>query len=194
MAYLSFGTQKGGYETDGRMVQTGFLDSNGLAVGADGSFEIVLSARQHEGNWVRMEAGTNALVVRQTFMDRKAETPAELRIERLHGADKPPVLDAERLHGGLLRAAGFVESTARIFADWAQGYGGHVNALPPADQAYARRQAAIPTSSTTTPAGHWRTTKRWWSRWTGCRLAMSGTSRSTTTGWSRSTTATTTSA
>ncbi|QQX87908.1 DUF1214 domain-containing protein [Cupriavidus necator] len=144
VAYLSLGTQKGGYETDGRMVQTGFLDSNKLAVEADGSFDIVLSARQHEGNWVRMEPGTNALVVRQTFLDRKAETPAELHIERLNGSDKPPVLDAERLHGGLLRAAGFVEGTARIFADWAQGYGGHVNALPPADQAVCQAAGGDP--------------------------------------------------
>jgi hypothetical protein len=144
VAYLSFGTQKGGYETDGRMVQTGFLDSNKLAVEADGSFEIVLSARQHAGNWVCMEPGTNALVVRQTFLDRKSETAAELHIERLDGSDKPPVLDAERLHGGLLRAAGFVEGTARIFADWARGYGGHVNALPPADQAVCQAAGGDP--------------------------------------------------
>src|SRR5215467_3368985 len=37
--YLSFGTQKGGYETNGRMEQTGFIDSNQLKVEADGSFE-----------------------------------------------------------------------------------------------------------------------------------------------------------
>jgi len=144
VSYLSFGTQKGGYETDGRMVQTGFIDSNRLVVDADGGFEIVLSAQPHDGNWVRMEPATNALVVRQTFLDRKTETPAELQIERLDGSNKPPALAAERLHGGLLRAAGFVESTARIFADWAQGYGGHVNALPPADQAVCQAAGGDP--------------------------------------------------
>ncbi|MDT4832020.1 hypothetical protein FQZ97_655570 [compost metagenome] len=144
VAYLSFGTQKGGYETDGRMVQTGFIDSNKLAVDADGNFEIILSTQPHDGNWVRMEPATNALVVRQTFLDRKAETPAELHIERIDGNGKPPALSAERLHGGLLRAAGFVEGTARIFADWAQGYGGHVNALPPADQAVCQAAGGDP--------------------------------------------------
>ncbi|SPA22308.1 conserved hypothetical protein [Cupriavidus taiwanensis] len=144
VAYLSFGTQKGGYETDGRMVQTGFIDSNKLAVEPDGSFEITLGAQPHPGNWVRMEPATNALVVRQTFLDRKAETPAELQIERIDANGKPPALSAERLHAGLLRAAGFVEGTARIFADWAQGYGGHVNALPPADQAVCQAAGGDP--------------------------------------------------
>ncbi|SOY60218.1 conserved hypothetical protein [Cupriavidus taiwanensis] len=144
VAYLSFGTQKGGYESDGRMVQTGFIDSNKLAVEQDGSFEITLSAEPQPGNWVRMEPATNALVVRQTFLDRKAETPAALQIERLDANGKPPALSAERLHAGLLRAAGFVEGTARIFADWAQGYRGHVNALPPADQAVCQAAGGDP--------------------------------------------------
>src|SRR5689334_14939080 len=54
--YLSFGSQKGGYETDGRMVQTGFLDGNALQVAKDGSFEIVVSAEPQEGNWLKLEA------------------------------------------------------------------------------------------------------------------------------------------
>lgn len=144
VAYLSFGTQKGGYETDGRMIQTGFIDSNKLAVAPDGSFELILSAQPHDGNWVRMEPATNALVVRQTFLDRKAETPAELHIEQIGSENKPAPLSAERLHGGLLRAAGFVENTARIFADWAQGYGTHINALPPADQAVCQAAGGDP--------------------------------------------------
>ena len=43
VAYLSFGTQKGGYETDGTLTQTGFIDASQLQVDAQGNFEIILS-------------------------------------------------------------------------------------------------------------------------------------------------------
>lgn len=144
VAYLSFGTQKGGYETDGKMTQTGFIDANHLAVEADGSFEIVLSQRPHEGNWVRMEPGTNALIARQTFLDRKSEKAAQLKIERIGSTDKPAALDPATLHTGLLRAGSFVQNTARLFANWAEGYQRHANQLPPADQAVCQAVGGDP--------------------------------------------------
>lgn len=142
--YLSFGTQKGGYETDGRMEQTGFLDAGALQTGADGRFEIVLSAQPRAGNWLRLEPASNAVIVRQTFLDRKREQPARLTIERLGAAARPAPLSPARLQQGLARAAAFVEGTAKLFADWAQGYQRHANALPPADQAVCQRAGGDP--------------------------------------------------
>lgn len=142
--YLSFGTQKGGYETDGRMEQTGFLDAGALAVGPDGRFEIVLSAQPRPGNWLRIEPASNAVIVRQTFLDRKRERPARLAIERRGVAVQPEPLSAARVQQGLARAAGFVEGTARLFADWAQGFQRHTNALPAADQAVCQRVGGDP--------------------------------------------------
>lgn len=144
VAYLSFGTQKGGYEADGKMTQTGFIDASHLALDADGHFEIVLSQQPHDGNWVRMEPGTNALIARQTFLDRKSERAAQLKIERIGAMEKPAPLDPATLHTGLLRAAAFVENTARIFADWAGGYQRHTNTLPPADQAVCQAAGGDP--------------------------------------------------
>lgn len=142
--YLSFGTQKGGYETDGRMEQTGFLDAGALRLGADGRFEIVLSAQPRAGNWLKLEPASNAVIVRQTFLDRKREQPARLTIERLGAAARPAPLSPARLRQGLSRAAAFVEGTATLFADWAQGYQRHANALPPADQAVCQRVGGDP--------------------------------------------------
>ncbi|EIT67881.1 DUF1214 domain-containing protein [Hydrocarboniphaga effusa] len=144
VAYLSFGTQKGGYETDGRMVQTGFLDGAKLELDEQGRFELVLSCQPQIGNWLPMEPTTNAVIVRQTFIDRRAETAAQLRIERI-GRDRPPApLTPERLAAGLERAAKFVGGTASIFADWAQSYLAHANQLPPADQALCQRAGGDP--------------------------------------------------
>jgi len=142
--YLSFGTQKGGYETDGRMLQTGFLDGDTLQTDKDGNFEIVLSATHYKGNWLKLEPDSNTVIVRQTFLDRKREQPAQLAIARRGGAARPEPLSAERLERGLANAAGFVEGTARLFADWAQRFQAHENALPPADQAMCQRVGGDP--------------------------------------------------
>ncbi|HWU67417.1 MAG TPA: DUF1214 domain-containing protein [Stenotrophobium sp.] len=134
VSYLSFGTQKGGYETNGKMEQTGFLDSSQLQTDAEGHFELVLSQQQRPGNWVRLEAGSNAVIVRQTFLDRRQERPAQMSIARLGNDATPEPLSAVRLQSGLNNAAKFVEGTATLFANWAQGYLKHPNELPPANQ------------------------------------------------------------
>ncbi|WP_236208602.1 DUF1214 domain-containing protein [Pseudomonas tohonis] len=145
VAYLSFGTQKGGYESDGKMIQTGFIDAGQLQLEDDGSFEIILSQTPPaSGNWLPLQPESNALIVRQTFLDRAAEQPAQLRIERLDRRQQPEPLSAQRLHQSLERVAGFVENTARLFADWARDYQARPNQLPPADQALCQSVGGDP--------------------------------------------------
>jgi hypothetical protein len=142
--YLSFGTQKGGYESDGRMEQTGFLDGAALDLDAGGRFEVTLSRQRRPGNWLSLAPDSNAVIVRQTFLDRRREQPARMTIQRLDAAGTPQPLSPARLQQGLARAAGFVEGTARLFADWAAGFQAHANALPPADQALCQRVGGDP--------------------------------------------------
>jgi hypothetical protein len=145
VSYLSLRTQKGGYESDGKMIQTGFIDAGQLQLESDGSFELILSQeRPASGNWLRLEPESNALIVRQTFLDRASEQPAQLRIERLDRSQQPEPLGAERLQQSLGRVTSFVENTARLFADWAQGYQQHANQLPPADQALCQAVGGDP--------------------------------------------------
>ncbi len=144
VSYLSFGSQKGGYETDGKMEQTGFLDAKDVQLDADGRFEIVVSATPQPRNWLRIDADSNAIIVRQTFLDRYSEQPAQMRIARRNSDAKPEVLSAERIHTGLTRTAGFVQGTAAVFANWAQGYLPHVNQLPPANQAVCQAAGGDP--------------------------------------------------
>ncbi len=142
--YLSFGTQKGGYEADGKMEQTGFLDANNLQIGADGRFEVLLSQQQKPGNWLKIEPASNAVIVRQTFLDRRSERPARMEIHRAGNDTRPVPLSAEHLQRGLSNTARFVEGTAKLFADWAQSYRKHVNQLPPADQALCQSVGGDP--------------------------------------------------
>ena len=144
VSYLSFCTQKGGYETDGRMVVTGFLDASQLKTDQDGNFEINVSRDPQPGNWLPMEDASVSVLVRQTFMDRKSEVPAKLAIERIGTTDTPGPLDPQVLAQSLQRVTSFVENTAKLFADWAQSYLPHSNQLPPADQAYCQSVGGDP--------------------------------------------------
>ena len=132
--YLSFRTQKGGYESDGKMTETGFLDSKTIQLNDDGSFDIVLSQTPKPGNWLPIDPDTNMLTVRQTFHDRQQEKPATLKIERLNADDAPEPLTPEKLIDSLNKTVSFVEGTSNLFANWSQSYLERPNELPAADQ------------------------------------------------------------
>ena len=67
----------------------------------DGSVEIVLSATEQPGNWVRTSDGPGSIIVRQYYYDWDTEESAELTIERDGVSYPPPTLTpadmAERL-------------------------------------------------------------------------------------------------
>jgi hypothetical protein len=69
----------------------GYVDVDDLAIEADGRFELVLSAERpagHGGNWVRLPAEADYILVRQRSYDWGVERDARLAIERL---DKPSI-------------------------------------------------------------------------------------------------------
>jgi hypothetical protein len=54
-----------------------------LDVEANGDFEVVLSAEQRDGNWMRIDGAHPTLTVRHFFYDWDTEVPSSLHIERL---------------------------------------------------------------------------------------------------------------
>ncbi len=57
-----------------------------LEVDADGNFEVVLSATEQPGNWMRIDGEHPTLTVRHFFYDWDTEVASSLRIERFGGA------------------------------------------------------------------------------------------------------------
>src|SRR3546814_12240863 len=93
VSYLSIGTQKGGYETDGKMEPTGFIDVKDLQTDVDGNFELRISRNKPaHGNWLAMASASNPVIVRPTLMDRKAETPETLAIACVYSQTQPQTL------------------------------------------------------------------------------------------------------
>lgn len=132
--YLDFGTQSAGVAGAGNSEQAGHLDASELEMDADGHFEIILSCEEKPGNWLKMNPDTEQLIVRQTHMDREAETPAELTIERIGGDGKPTPITAESVDASLGQVAGLVLACSSLFSSWAQGFkANHCNELPKFD-------------------------------------------------------------
>ncbi len=135
VAYFGMGTYYGNYGSKARSGCSGYLESKDIEVAADGTFEVILSCREHPGNWLSMEPDTSMLIVRQNFLDRASEKPAELTIERLAAEGPPEPLQAGALDEGLAGAASFVVGTASLFGNWAEGFQKNPNELTALDPA-----------------------------------------------------------
>ena len=134
--YLGFGTQAGHYGQGGGMPLTGYVEAAELDIGEDGRFELTVGSREHEGNWLPMTAESGTLIVRQTFLDRETEVPAELHIERINCPEdekRPRPLTPEQIDEGLKSASTLVAGAAMLFANWARGFQKHTNTLPTFD-------------------------------------------------------------
>ena len=136
--YISFASISGGYGTDGTMITDGFIDTGQLQVEADGSFEIILSQKQHPGNWIKLTPATRSFNIRQTFLDRAGERPAQINIEPLNPGGTPAPYSAEMLHKHLRRVSQNLHGTVKLFADWSDSLKVNMNTLPPADQDYCQ--------------------------------------------------------
>ena len=133
IAYLSFGTQTGNYGQGGALPPTGYIESDTIEVDENGCFELVLSCSPQSRNWLPMRPETGTLVVRQTFLDRNAETPAELTIERINCPEdgrRASHLTARALDEGLRNAGALVAGAPLLFAKWARDFKQHSNELP----------------------------------------------------------------
>jgi hypothetical protein len=78
-----------------------------LTFEADGSFEVLVSPRPQEGNWLQTTPGSRGLLVRQFFPTPDAVEPMVLTIENLTTSDglAPPLTLTEAITG-IRRAAG----------------------------------------------------------------------------------------
>ncbi len=135
VSYLSFGTKANRFAIDGGMASTGELEDAAMDIAPDGSFAITVSQQKPaQGNWLPMQADSSMLLVRQTFLDRGAESPARLTIECLDRPARPAPVDPAMMDRSLTAAAAFVTQTARAFAGWSEMFMARPNELLPWDQ------------------------------------------------------------
>jgi len=91
-----------------------------LALGADGTFELIVSANERPGNWMPLRADASSLVVRQFFYDWDAEEPARLEIEcieRAKLARGAPTPTAEGVARQLVALGEYVDASVTFWGD-----------------------------------------------------------------------------
>ena len=123
-----------------------FVEVDDLERQPDGTFSVVLSAREHAGaaNWIRLDPDTTSMMLRQIFWDRARETPAALRIERID-ANRPCPAARPRVHDAAFsRVLGMIRGTNQIMFDFADRFRLRPNELLPGDIAANERLQGIP--------------------------------------------------
>lgn len=131
--YIGFFTQNGNYGTTGGLAPCGVLEGKDLKIRPDGTFEIILSKMPRGDNWLEITEDSSLLIVRQTFLIREEEIPAELSISNLNGKQKPDPITPAMMDEGLKTASLFVAGAPLLFARWARGFQKHTNTLPQFD-------------------------------------------------------------
>jgi len=142
--YFGLFTQNGDYGSTGGLAPCGQLDHREIHYGPDGSFEVILSREKRGENWLKIEVGTGLVIVRQTFLNRLEEVPAELRIENLDGRVAPDPITPDMVVEGLKTAGRFVGRAYLLFARWANGFKKHANRLPLFDPATSKAAGGDP--------------------------------------------------
>jgi hypothetical protein len=144
IAYFSIGSKANRYATDGTMASTGELTDADLVAEPDGTIEIIASVTRKGRNWLPLAPDSTGLVVRQTYLNRAAETPGSWHIARLDDPGPPPPLRPEALETALRRAALAVHGTAATFARWTELFMTRPNELPDFGQEMFQRAGGDP--------------------------------------------------
>lgn len=156
VSFLSINVYGGSFGRGGRR-RIAHLNADDIPTGPDGRFELMLSTREHSGNWIRLEPDTTTLVIRQTMNngptefpvplrgrpgvtwptwsspDAATETPIPFTLERLNFAPPPP-LTSLRLVKGLQRAVRNLVGTATAFAQLSDRMLQTPNTILPTDE------------------------------------------------------------
>jgi len=128
--WISFNTfNAGGFGGKGGRGTGTTMHEHQLAVEPDGTFELILSQRPHPGNWLELEPDTTSVTIRQTFLRKGRDRPAELHIERLDAGEvgPPPPLRPAHLASSLRASAAYVRAITAIGASWAERNAAHPN-------------------------------------------------------------------
>jgi len=126
-----------------------YKETSDIDIAPDGSFSIIVSATRPKDarNWLELrgpEPVKALLIVRQTFMDRSTELPAEVKIERTSGPHLPTSLTAAQVEDALKSSGLFVAGASMMFARWAKGFQAHTNQLPLFDQETSNKAGGDP--------------------------------------------------
>jgi hypothetical protein len=108
-----------GFQVMSGIASTANAIADELAIGRDGTFELLISAEERPGNWMPLAADASSIIVRQFFYDWEREEPAELSISLVGGGKAPrdaAPLDPAGVARQLLALGEFVEASLAFWS------------------------------------------------------------------------------
>lgn len=96
----------------------GTLQEPDLKIAADGTFEIILSTREHAGNWLPMRDNATFMQLRNIFSSHHRDTPSIVTLERIGGPPTPASYATDHLLADLKSAAQQLAMTAPLVAQF----------------------------------------------------------------------------
>jgi hypothetical protein len=142
-SYYGIGVYAGSAGRGGRRT-VAHVSADEIEPGPDGGVELILSPREHPGNWIALPPDTTTLLVRQTMNDVENERPIWPALERLDAEGPPPPLTSVQVVKGLEHAARQVTGSAKMFAMLADRWREQPNVLHPMDERMARESFGDP--------------------------------------------------
>ena len=99
-----------------------------FAIGADGSFELLLGGARVGRNWIALPEEASDVLVRQTVLDAADRETASMHIERLSASPgvRPALTDVQWIEG-LRKASAFLPNCIAMFLAMAANWAKHVN-------------------------------------------------------------------
>jgi len=103
------------------------MNSLDLKTNPDGSFELILSADERDGNWLRLAPNAEFVLIRQYFNDWENERPADMYIERIGPHHPAPPPRTDQIAARLERLSMWLEKGGALWEQMSKGALG----LPP---------------------------------------------------------------
>jgi hypothetical protein len=117
-----------------------------LVVGADGRLEVLLGPEERPGNWLRTDAESRYLFIRQYTHDWEDTRPARLELVREDVAGPRPPLGLEEVHRALERTAAFLKEQPGFWADVSDYWAANaVNVIVDQGQTDSKTDITVPT-------------------------------------------------
>lgn len=99
------------------LTTTSFLSSRDIEFDENGDFEVIVSQKPRDRNWLGLQPESVGILIRTVYHDRGTVVPPTMRIERLDGPRPRPTTPAE-MSAGLAKAGQLVLGYAELVRAW----------------------------------------------------------------------------
>jgi hypothetical protein len=95
------------------------LSSSNMTIAENGDFDVIVSAKEHQGNWLEMIPGATQVGLRVYYYDWEKDTPPAFQIVKLGNEGKAPApLQEDTLANNLSQAATWLDQTIVYWNQW----------------------------------------------------------------------------